>query len=294
MSWQSHDSASMATPKTVVSTLRSSPSSIMSSGNTAHGAQGNLLSIPATPARDRNRHPFPSSHSPLRQPTSSTSPNLPSSTSSPIQISQQTMSVDALLKQHATAPDPTTAALEQAVNDRNVLSSQNAQLWKLIEKQRAGYNQILKELERIRGERDGYRNKLVALGALPNGSERRQKPSIDRAARPSLDFPTDSLSSSQTQNRFPVQRHNSDDTGHFTISVKCLSTSHKVDLDRTHSTKCFTFPSASLFPLTGTPFGSFCRHCSCCTNTVRSNSTDTLNTADSSTFSSASSFCPPR
>ena len=130
------------------------------------------------------------------------------------------MSVDALLKQHVAAPDPRTTALEQAVNDRNVLSAQNAQLWKLIEKQRAGYNQILKELERIRGERDGYRTKLVALGALPNGSERRQKPSIDRASKPSLDLSTDSpsaMSPSQTQNTFLVQRHNSDDTGHYTF-----------------------------------------------------------------------------
>jgi len=128
------------------------------------------------------------------------------------------MSVDALLKHHAAAPDPGTAALEQAVNDRNVLSAQNAQLWKLIEKQRTGYNQILKELERIRGERDGYRSKLVALGALPNGSERRQKPSIDRASKPSLDLSADNhstVSPSQTQNKFIVQRHNSDDTGHL-------------------------------------------------------------------------------
>jgi len=47
-----------------------------------------------------------------------------------------------------------SAALEHAVNDRNVLTAQNTQLWKLVEKQRTGYNQILKELERIRGERD--------------------------------------------------------------------------------------------------------------------------------------------
>jgi len=124
------------------------------------------------------------------------------------------MSVDALLKHHAAAPDPGTAALEQAVNDRNVLSAQNAQLWKLIEKQRTGYNQILKELERIRGERDGYRSKLIALGALPSGSERRQKPSIDRASKPSIDLPP-AISPSQTQNKFLVQRHNSDDTGHL-------------------------------------------------------------------------------
>ena len=223
-----------------------------------HSAQGNLLSIPATPARDRDRHPFPSSQSPLRQPTSSTTSNPPSST---IQISPQTLSVDALLKQHATAPDPGTAALEQAVNDRNVLSAQNAQLWKLIEKQRAGYNQILKELERIRGERDGYRSKLIAFGALPNSSERRQKQSIDRSSRPSIDLQTDTssvVSSSQAQSRFPVQRHNSDETGHFTF-VDHLATTKKFP-DRSHTSECRPSTCAPLFPLPGTALGSFCKH----------------------------------
>ena len=227
--------------------------------NVVDGAQAKMLSIPVTPARDRDRHPFSSSQSPLGQSTSSTSSNLAPSSS--VQISPQAMSVDALLKQHATAPDPRTAAFEQVVNDRNVLSSQNAQLWKLIEKQRAGYNQILKELERIRGERDGYKSKLIALGALPNGSERRQKPSIDRATRPSIDVPTDSPSTaspSQSQ-RFLVQRHNSDDTGNFTTSRHRLTTT-KFDLDRPHPAQCFIPPCTSPFSVTGSTLGSFCGH----------------------------------
>ncbi|KAJ7355502.1 hypothetical protein DFH08DRAFT_647963, partial [Mycena albidolilacea] len=73
------------------------------------------------------------------------------------------LTLDALLNAHAGAQDPKLASLDQAVAERNVLSSQNAQLWKLIEKQRTGYNQILKELERVRGERDGYKSKLTAL-----------------------------------------------------------------------------------------------------------------------------------
>ncbi|KAJ6485964.1 hypothetical protein C8R45DRAFT_792115, partial [Mycena sanguinolenta] len=73
------------------------------------------------------------------------------------------MTLDTLLSTHAAAQDPKLAALDQAVSERNVLSSQNTQLWKLIEKQRSGYNQILKELERVRGERDGYKTKLAAL-----------------------------------------------------------------------------------------------------------------------------------
>lgn len=62
------------------------------------------------------------------------------------------------------------AALDQALSDRNTLSNQNTQLWKLIEKQRTGYNQILKELERVRNERDLYKLKL---GAASGGLERR-------------------------------------------------------------------------------------------------------------------------
>ncbi|KAF9048281.1 RhoGAP-domain-containing protein [Hymenopellis radicata] len=87
------------------------------------------------------------------------------------------MTVDMILAQHAAAPDPKMSALEQALNDRNVLSSQNAQLWKLIEKQRSGYNQILKELERVRAERDSAKSKL---GAVLNSSDRRHR-SHDKA-----------------------------------------------------------------------------------------------------------------
>ena len=56
------------------------------------------------------------------------------------------------------------AALDDAVQERNMLSSQNAQLWKLIEKQRTGYAQLMKEIERVRGERDVYRSRLHAMG----------------------------------------------------------------------------------------------------------------------------------
>ncbi|KAJ7115983.1 hypothetical protein C8R44DRAFT_793809 [Mycena epipterygia] len=75
------------------------------------------------------------------------------------------LSVDVLLQAHAAAPDPKLAAIEQATSERSVLTSQNARLWKLIEKQRSGYNEILKELERIRSERDGYKAKLTVAAS---------------------------------------------------------------------------------------------------------------------------------
>ncbi|KAJ7222069.1 hypothetical protein B0H12DRAFT_300442 [Mycena haematopus] len=73
------------------------------------------------------------------------------------------LSVDALLHAHAASQDPKLAALEQAIAERIGLKTKNEQLWKLIEKQRAGYNQLIQELERMRSERDAYKMKLVTL-----------------------------------------------------------------------------------------------------------------------------------
>ncbi|KAJ6470276.1 hypothetical protein C8R47DRAFT_920909, partial [Mycena vitilis] len=74
------------------------------------------------------------------------------------------LSADTLLKSHAASPDPKLAALEQAVTERISLKSKNEQLWKLVEKQRTGYNQIIQELERMRAERDAYKTKVIAAG----------------------------------------------------------------------------------------------------------------------------------
>jgi RalA-binding protein 1 len=75
--------------------------------------------------------------------------------------------------------------LETAVNDRNVLAAQNTQLWKLVEKQRTGYNQILKELERIRGERDVYKNRLITLnGGQSTTSDKRHRSTTAKSVPP--------------------------------------------------------------------------------------------------------------
>lgn len=97
------------------------------------------------------------------------------------------------------------AALDQAVNERNVLSAQNTQLWKLIEKQRSGYNQILKELDRIRAERDSYRAKVIAFGG---SVEKKSHKGTDRATRPNAD-----ASDASPNPRHQVSRHHSDDNG---------------------------------------------------------------------------------
>ncbi|PFH46114.1 hypothetical protein AMATHDRAFT_183891 [Amanita thiersii Skay4041] len=113
------------------------------------------------------------------------------------------MASDILLKIHSAAPDPKLAALEQAISERNSLSSQNTQLWKLIEKQRAGYNQLLKELERIRAERDAYRAKLGITGT-PNKRDRTYKSSVPQPRNersPEVAFPD--LSSSTPASSHP-------------------------------------------------------------------------------------------
>ena len=142
----------------------------------------NVPNVCATPSKPE-RLPFPQSspspaHVPHRQvatsAASSTSLALPSSVPKDRQLTSAS-----LLKLHANNPDPKTAALDHAINERNTLSAQNAQLWKLIEKQRAGYNQILKELERVRGERDGAKAKLALSGSNTSGSSDRRRKSND-------------------------------------------------------------------------------------------------------------------
>ncbi len=124
----------------------------------------NSPSILTTPIRERNQtyrsdlSSHSSSPTTLRVAHSSgSSSNAPGPSTTPL-------TVQSLLATCSTSSDPKLAALEHAVSDRNTLCSQNSQLWKLIEKQRAGYAQLLKELERVRGERDLFRAKLLETG----------------------------------------------------------------------------------------------------------------------------------
>jgi RalA-binding protein 1 len=52
--------------------------------------------------------------------------------------------------------------LEVILGERNTLSSQNSQLWKIIEKQRGMYNNLHKELDRVKAERDRLQSKSSA------------------------------------------------------------------------------------------------------------------------------------
>ncbi|KAF9221358.1 RhoGAP-domain-containing protein [Gyrodon lividus] len=123
--------------------------------------------VNCTPTRERHSS-SQSTSSPvsLRPPASSSTSSLAASTSttSATNSTAYPITLEALLAHHANAPNPTLAALDQALSERNVFSTQNTQLWKLIEKQRSGYNQVLKELERIRADRDAYKARLQAAG----------------------------------------------------------------------------------------------------------------------------------
>ncbi|KAH9933347.1 uncharacterized protein B0H18DRAFT_983177 [Fomitopsis serialis] len=93
-------------------------------------------------SRDRERHD--SNRSQHQSPaTLRTQPSFNASQASA--PNTQTLTVESMLAAHANTRDPTRSALDTA----------NAQLWKLIEKQRSGYGQLMKELERVRGEPAG-------------------------------------------------------------------------------------------------------------------------------------------
>jgi RalA-binding protein 1 len=98
--------------------------------------------------------------------------------------------VDALLALHLNnGPNPTHAALEQAVQERNALSAQNSQLWKLIERQRAAYNTLLKDIDRIRGDRDSYKSKLLAV-LEPSRKRDKDRGGGEKNLRPATSTPS--------------------------------------------------------------------------------------------------------
>ncbi|KAI0819635.1 hypothetical protein BC628DRAFT_1413565 [Trametes gibbosa] len=122
-------------------------------------------SATSSPATIRSMASFSTPQSSSLHPSNASSSSLTApSPANPAVPTNQPLTLEGLLAAHAATPNPPLAALDAAVNDRNSLSAQNTQLWKLIEKQRSGYNHIMKELERMRGERDLYRGRLQAAG----------------------------------------------------------------------------------------------------------------------------------
>ncbi|KAF9078108.1 hypothetical protein BDP27DRAFT_1413038 [Rhodocollybia butyracea] len=132
----------------------------------------------SSPSREKEpRQPFSHTASPHRQTTLPTASS--STTSLPTAVNPTLYTIESIIALHSSAADPKLAALDQALSERNVLSSQNTQLWKLIEKQRSGYNQIMKELERVRNERDTYKARLASATGRHTSKERTPKQSMD-------------------------------------------------------------------------------------------------------------------
>ncbi|THU88684.1 RhoGAP-domain-containing protein [Dendrothele bispora CBS 962.96] len=185
----------------------------------------------SSPSRDRDeRQPHRSFTSSSSSMSSSVPPNS-LSTNAPL-------SLDSLLLSHSAAPDPKLAALEQALSERNVLSSQNSQLWKLVEKQRAGYNQILKELERVRNERDSYKARLAADST--HGIAAPDKRGDPRPLRQVSGSSSSPAPGSVPPSKQPLNRYHSDE------QVTPRSTSHHHSLH----------PSRSQEPLSYSPLNA--------------------------------------
>jgi len=150
-------------------------------------------------------------------------------TASSFSIANQTapstlpLTSEGLLASHSSAAEPALAALDTAVSERNTLSVQNTQLWKLIEKQRSGYGQLMKELERVRGERDVYRSRLQGMGEntdalLRSHREREKREGKEAALRPTAShshLKSSDSNSSAVEPRAHMIRTNSDDIGTY-------------------------------------------------------------------------------
>lgn len=191
----------------------------------------NLL-IPQTPSRDRSLQTPSQFSSPtvLRTATSSSamSPNPGSSSAS----STAPITAESLLNANAAASNPPLAALDAAVSDRNSLAAQNTQLWKLIEKQRTAYGQIIKEMDRVRGERDLYRSRLHSLGEntetllkAHKEKERRdgKEGTLRSAASHSHLRANDTPGTSSQDPRNHIVRTHSDEVGELNIQNQSIS-----------------------------------------------------------------------
>ena len=86
--------------------------------------------------------------------------------------SHQGLTVESVLSAHTDAENPALSALEQSISERILLSSQNTQLWKLIERSRGLYTESQRNLERVRMERDAYKAMLLKLGENPDAIAR--------------------------------------------------------------------------------------------------------------------------
>lgn len=183
-------------------------------------------------------HASPSSHS-LRQHSHFSSPSTnriatSASTSSATPSSHTVNGEDAIvsipitiddaLGVHAEAPDPMRAALEAILAERNSLSAQNSQLWNHLKRQRANYASAVKDVVRLRSERDALRAKVNGSDNTEGPSQingRKLRTTVSSAAmstneigsgRERVDLSKPGSSRSPQNPRASMTRHQSDDT----------------------------------------------------------------------------------
>jgi RalA-binding protein 1 len=196
----------------------------------AHNASSST-NAPSSSSSSRTTNAQPSSSSTVRlAPSSSNSASMTHSASATgpsfeIPISHEPITIEGSLAAHASYADPTRAALETVIADRNTFSAQNVQLWNHMRKQRSYHIHLVKDVDRLRHERDVLRHKLSKYektGREPHSSERPLKatasssrvngtdtptgPAIEREDRPS------STSRTIPDPRAGVARHKSDET----------------------------------------------------------------------------------
>lgn len=88
------------------------------------------------------------------------------------------------LSSHAKAADPTRAALETILAERNNLSSQNSQLWNHLKKQRQNYALAVADVKRLRSERDLLKQKLEAVKGREDPDDKDMKASTSTLSGP--------------------------------------------------------------------------------------------------------------
>ncbi|KAG9128133.1 hypothetical protein FRC07_004475 [Ceratobasidium sp. 392] len=134
------------------------------------------------------------------QSVSSTSSNPPANQSSQKTLEQALNA--------ASPPGDLQSALGMLLDERNNVVQQNAQLWRIIEKQKASLASASKDLERIRAERERYRRLFEeTTTASGSGSERERRPGGSSRSSNRVHPAVRAVS----QTRTPMSRHQSDD-----------------------------------------------------------------------------------
>ncbi|KAF8605862.1 RhoGAP-domain-containing protein [Ceratobasidium sp. AG-I] len=110
----------------------------------------------------------------------------------------------------ANPPGDLQSALTMLLDERNSAAQQNAQLWRVIEKQKSNLASATKDLERIRAERERYRRLFEeTTTASGSGSELERRPPQGRPSNRAV-----SGVRAVSHSRAPIFRHQSDDAVH--------------------------------------------------------------------------------